>query len=207
MAQPSTKLLAIFMAVAASGSAPASKVRRPIASNSGLHFAIASGGPDANTPAVPAATSSGRPIIGAATRIWPFSAWAALILRITGMPWVPAQMWMPPFGSDRGRPPPGTRRPPSGVVGQHGVDDIADSGAASAIELSDLRAGVRERLRLRRRCGCRRRPRAWRRAARADHGLTHAARPDETDLHCVSPRYWRCATEAVPAPIRSRAST
>ena len=41
------------------------------ASNSGLHLAIASGGPDANTPAVPAATSSGRPSIGAATRTWP----------------------------------------------------------------------------------------------------------------------------------------
>ena len=37
------------------------------ASNSGLHFAIASAGPEANTPAVPEETSSGRPIIGAAT--------------------------------------------------------------------------------------------------------------------------------------------
>ena len=71
MAQPSTKLLAIFMAVAASGSSPASKVRRPIASNRGLHFAIASAGPEATTPAVPEATSSGRPSIGAPTSIWP----------------------------------------------------------------------------------------------------------------------------------------
>src|SRR3978361_1646981 len=36
MAQPSTKLLAIFMAVAASGSSPPSKMRRAIASNNGL---------------------------------------------------------------------------------------------------------------------------------------------------------------------------
>ncbi len=71
MAQPSTKLLAIFMAVAASGSSPPSKVLRPSASNSGLHLAIAAAGPEANTPAVPAVTSSGRPIIGAAIRCWP----------------------------------------------------------------------------------------------------------------------------------------
>ena len=104
MAQPSTKLLAIFMAVAASGSAPPSKVRRAIASNNGLHFASASAAPEANTPAVPEETSSGRPIIGAATSVWPFSAWAALSLRMTGMPWVPAQTWMPPFGSDASKP-------------------------------------------------------------------------------------------------------
>ena len=104
MAQPSTKLLAIFMAVAASGSAPPSKVLRPSASNSGLHLAIAAAGPEANTPAVPAVTSSGRPIIGAATSAWPLSACAPLILRMTGMPWVPAQTWMPPLGSASSSP-------------------------------------------------------------------------------------------------------
>ena len=74
MAQPSTKLLVILMAVAASGSSPASKVRRPIASNRGLHFAIATAEPDATMPAVPEVTSSGRPSIGAQMRCWPFSA-------------------------------------------------------------------------------------------------------------------------------------
>ena len=76
-----------------------------MASNKGLHLASASAGPEAKTPAVPEETSSGRPIIGAATNVWPFSAWAALILRMTGMPWVPAQTWMPPFGSEASKPP------------------------------------------------------------------------------------------------------
>ena len=75
-----------------------------MASNSGLHFASASAGPEANTPAVPEETSSGRPIIGAATSNCPLSAWACLILRMTGMPWVPAQTWMPPFGSEASSP-------------------------------------------------------------------------------------------------------
>ena len=57
---------------------------------------------------------------------WPLSWHArALILRMTGMPWVPAQMWMPPFGSACSSPLPEHDILQRGVVGQHGVDDVA----------------------------------------------------------------------------------
>ena len=125
MAQPSTKLLAIFMAVAASGSAPPSKVLRPSASNSGLHFAIASAGPEANTPAVPAVTSSGRPIIGAATSAWPLSACALLDLADDRNAVGAGADMDAALGQRVEQPLPEHDVLQRGVVGQHGVDDVA----------------------------------------------------------------------------------
>src|SRR6185295_3907685 len=68
-----------------------------------------------------------------------------------------------------------------GVVGQHGVDNVAVARSVGN-RRQDLRARIGERFRL---LGC---------AVvdadlmlgfqhTADHGLTHAARPDESDLH------------------------
>ena len=188
MAQPSTKLLAIFMAVAASGSAPPSKVRRPMRLEQRLALAPSRRrARRRTTPAVPEETSSGRPIIGAATSIWPLLGVRRLDLaddrdavgagadvdaalgqrcraaRRSGTRRLPAPRRRPAWCRRRRRSARRRRSRPT-ILAPASTSGFAFSGGA--VVDADLVLGVEQA---------------------ADHGLAHAARPDETDFHGVPP--------------------
>jgi hypothetical protein len=79
------KLPQSFTALACHGSRPATKVCRPIASNTGEHRSIVSPSPAATTSSFFAAAASGRPNTGALAYFWPRAACSAASLRASAV--------------------------------------------------------------------------------------------------------------------------